>query len=143
MIFVFRSNTFNSPDFTEFVLLYHLWQDRVIINRLDSICHAILKGKWPLSSEQYDSPGSLVANSCSTNSAAQHQQRPSFLSTMVSSSVQGQARVQQYNPEQGFSIPSPLTRLPKVRMSQLMTPLFIQTNASVFCPHIYIFFFFI
>uniref|UniRef100_A0A8C3G7H4 Chromodomain helicase DNA binding protein 6 n=1 Tax=Cyclopterus lumpus TaxID=8103 RepID=A0A8C3G7H4_CYCLU len=33
-------------------------KDRVIINRLDSICHAILKGKWPSSSEQYDSPGS-------------------------------------------------------------------------------------
>uniref|UniRef100_A0A669CP70 Chromodomain helicase DNA binding protein 6 n=1 Tax=Oreochromis niloticus TaxID=8128 RepID=A0A669CP70_ORENI len=31
-------------------------KDRVIINRLDSICHAILKGKWPSSSEQYDSP---------------------------------------------------------------------------------------
>uniref|UniRef100_A0A8C9Y9N6 Chromodomain helicase DNA binding protein 6 n=1 Tax=Sander lucioperca TaxID=283035 RepID=A0A8C9Y9N6_SANLU len=35
-------------------------KDRVIINRLDSICHAILKGKWPSSSEQYDSPSSLV-----------------------------------------------------------------------------------
>uniref|UniRef100_A0A087Y061 DNA helicase n=1 Tax=Poecilia formosa TaxID=48698 RepID=A0A087Y061_POEFO len=34
-------------------------KDRVIINRLDSICHAILKGKWPSSSEQYDSPGSV------------------------------------------------------------------------------------
>uniref|UniRef100_A0A7N6BSG2 DNA helicase n=1 Tax=Anabas testudineus TaxID=64144 RepID=A0A7N6BSG2_ANATE len=33
-------------------------KDRVIINRLDSICHAILKGKWP--SEQHDSPGSLA-----------------------------------------------------------------------------------
>uniref|UniRef100_A0A674AZI6 Chromodomain helicase DNA binding protein 6 n=1 Tax=Salmo trutta TaxID=8032 RepID=A0A674AZI6_SALTR len=31
-------------------------KDRVIINRLDSICHAILKGKWPSSSQQYDSP---------------------------------------------------------------------------------------
>uniref|UniRef100_A0AAQ5ZF89 DNA helicase n=1 Tax=Amphiprion ocellaris TaxID=80972 RepID=A0AAQ5ZF89_AMPOC len=36
-------------------------KDRVIISRLDSICHAILKGKWPSSSEQYDSPASLVA----------------------------------------------------------------------------------
>uniref|UniRef100_A0A3P8NWU5 DNA helicase n=1 Tax=Astatotilapia calliptera TaxID=8154 RepID=A0A3P8NWU5_ASTCA len=38
-------------------------KDRVIINRLDSICHAILKGKWPSSSEQYDSPAALAANS--------------------------------------------------------------------------------
>uniref|UniRef100_A0A8C3UYU6 Chromodomain helicase DNA binding protein 6 n=1 Tax=Catharus ustulatus TaxID=91951 RepID=A0A8C3UYU6_CATUS len=27
-------------------------QDRVIINRIDNICHAILKGKWPSSSQQ-------------------------------------------------------------------------------------------
>uniref|UniRef100_A0A4W6DNM0 Chromodomain helicase DNA binding protein 6 n=1 Tax=Lates calcarifer TaxID=8187 RepID=A0A4W6DNM0_LATCA len=38
-------------------------KDRVIINRLDSICHAILKGKWPWPSEQHDSPGSLATNS--------------------------------------------------------------------------------
>uniref|UniRef100_A0A8D3D6S6 Chromodomain helicase DNA binding protein 6 n=1 Tax=Scophthalmus maximus TaxID=52904 RepID=A0A8D3D6S6_SCOMX len=38
-------------------------KDRVIINRLDSICHAILKGKWPWPSEQHDAPGSLAANS--------------------------------------------------------------------------------
>uniref|UniRef100_A0A8K9XG47 Chromodomain helicase DNA binding protein 6 n=1 Tax=Oncorhynchus mykiss TaxID=8022 RepID=A0A8K9XG47_ONCMY len=41
-------------------------KDRVIINRLDSICHAILKGKWPSSSQQYDSPSSL-ANTCVPN----------------------------------------------------------------------------
>uniref|UniRef100_A0A8D3E6L6 Chromodomain helicase DNA binding protein 6 n=1 Tax=Scophthalmus maximus TaxID=52904 RepID=A0A8D3E6L6_SCOMX len=35
-------------------------KDRVIINRLDSICHAILKGKWPWPSEQHDAPGSLA-----------------------------------------------------------------------------------
>ncbi|XP_035517364.1 chromodomain-helicase-DNA-binding protein 6 [Morone saxatilis] len=89
-------------------------KDRVIINRLDSICHAILKGKWPSSSEQYDSPGSLAANSCLANSLAQHQHhRAGFLPTTASSSVPGQARVQQANPGLGFSIPPPLTRLPK------------------------------
>uniref|UniRef100_A0A8C9WE42 Chromodomain helicase DNA binding protein 6 n=1 Tax=Scleropages formosus TaxID=113540 RepID=A0A8C9WE42_SCLFO len=46
-----------------FVLL----QDRVIINRIDSICHAVLKGKWP-SSQQYESPSSL-GNTCVPNSA--------------------------------------------------------------------------
>uniref|UniRef100_A0A8C6UD48 DNA helicase n=1 Tax=Neogobius melanostomus TaxID=47308 RepID=A0A8C6UD48_9GOBI len=44
-------------------------KDRVIINRLDSICHAILKGKWPSSNEQYDSPSVLAANSCLANSS--------------------------------------------------------------------------
>ncbi|XP_034021847.1 chromodomain-helicase-DNA-binding protein 6 [Thalassophryne amazonica] len=84
-------------------------KDRVIINRLDSICHAILKGKWPSSSEQYDSPSSLAANSCLANSLAQHHHRTSFLS----STAGGQTRVQQPNPGLGFSIPPPLTRLPK------------------------------
>ncbi|XP_038153467.1 chromodomain-helicase-DNA-binding protein 6 isoform X3 [Cyprinodon tularosa] len=77
-------------------------KDRVIINRLDSICHAILKGKWPSSSEQYDSP----ANSCLANSLAQHHhQRTGYLA--------GQARVQQGGPGLGFPVPPPLTRLPK------------------------------
>uniref|UniRef100_A0A674MUQ3 Chromodomain helicase DNA binding protein 6 n=1 Tax=Takifugu rubripes TaxID=31033 RepID=A0A674MUQ3_TAKRU len=71
-------------------------KDRVIINRLDSICHAVLKGKWPSSSEQYDSAGSLTTSSCLANSLAQHQhQRASFLSTPASGSIPGQARVQQ------------------------------------------------
>ncbi|XP_022614440.1 chromodomain-helicase-DNA-binding protein 6, partial [Seriola dumerili] len=89
-------------------------KDRVIINRLDSICHAILKGKWPWPSEQHDSPGSLTANSCLANSLAQHHHhRAGFLPTTASSSVPGQARVQQTSPGLGFSIPPPLTRLPK------------------------------
>ncbi|XP_040888956.1 chromodomain-helicase-DNA-binding protein 6 [Toxotes jaculatrix] len=89
-------------------------KDRVIINRLDSICHAILKGKWPWPSEQHDSPGSLTANSCLANSLAQHHHhRAGFLPTTAPSSVPGQARVQQANPGLGFPIPPPLTRLPK------------------------------
>ncbi|XP_065811336.1 chromodomain-helicase-DNA-binding protein 6 isoform X2 [Labrus bergylta] len=95
-------------------------KDRVIINRLDSICHAILKGKWPSSSEQYDSPGSLPVNSCLANSLSQQQQqqhhRASFLTTTASSSVPSQSRVQQAGPGLGFSIPPPLTRLPKERL---------------------------
>ncbi|KAM9859273.1 chromodomain-helicase-DNA-binding protein 6 [Aulostomus maculatus] len=94
---------------------YSEWpKDRVIINRLDSICHAILKGKWPSSSEQYDSPSSLAANSCLANSLAQqHHHRSGFLPTTSSGSTPGQARVQQTNPSLGFTIPPPLTRLPK------------------------------
>ncbi|XP_035007174.2 chromodomain-helicase-DNA-binding protein 6 isoform X1 [Hippoglossus stenolepis] len=90
-------------------------KDRVVINRLDSICHAILKGKWPWPSEQHDAPGSLTANSCLANSLAQqhHHHRGGFLPTTASSSVQGQARVQQTNQGLAFQIPPPLTRLPK------------------------------
>ncbi|XP_074525320.1 chromodomain-helicase-DNA-binding protein 6 isoform X2 [Halichoeres trimaculatus] len=88
-------------------------KDRVIINRLDSICHAILKGKWPSSSEQYDSPASLPANSCLANSLTQQHRAAGFLPTTASGSVQGQPRVQQASPGLGFPIPPPLTRLPK------------------------------
>uniref|UniRef100_A0A665TV52 Chromodomain helicase DNA binding protein 6 n=1 Tax=Echeneis naucrates TaxID=173247 RepID=A0A665TV52_ECHNA len=75
------------------VLTPKLEQDRVIINRLDSICHAILKGKWPWPSEQHDSPSSLTANSCLANSLAQHHHRAGFLPTTAASSVPGQTRV--------------------------------------------------
>ncbi|KAL2090640.1 hypothetical protein ACEWY4_012903 [Coilia grayii] len=76
-------------------------KDRVIINRLDSICHAILKGKWP-STSQYESHSSL-ANTCVPNSA---HPRPAFMP----------ARVQ---PTQSlnFSIPpAPVSRMPKERL---------------------------
>uniref|UniRef100_G3N434 Chromodomain helicase DNA binding protein 6 n=1 Tax=Gasterosteus aculeatus TaxID=69293 RepID=G3N434_GASAC len=90
-------------------------KDRVIINRLDSICHAILKGKWPSSSEQYDSPGSLVSNSCLANSLAQqhHQHHQPHRAGFLSTSAPGQPRIQQTNQGLGFSISPPLTRLPK------------------------------
>ncbi|XP_060926010.1 chromodomain-helicase-DNA-binding protein 6 [Limanda limanda] len=95
-------------------------KDRVIINRLDSICHAILKGKWPWPSEQHDAPGSLSANSCLASSLAQqhqhqhqHHHRGAFLPPTASSSGQGQVRGQQTNPGLSFQIPPPLTRLPK------------------------------
>ncbi|XP_049590182.1 chromodomain-helicase-DNA-binding protein 6 isoform X3 [Syngnathus scovelli] len=72
---------------------YSDWpKDRVIINRLDSICHAILKGKWPSASDQYDSPASVCAN----HLARQQLQRTAF------------------NPGPAFPIiPPPLARLPK------------------------------
>ncbi|XP_057701605.1 chromodomain-helicase-DNA-binding protein 6 isoform X1 [Corythoichthys intestinalis] len=83
---------------------YSDWpKDRVIINRLDSICHAILKGKWPSSSDQYDPPASVGTNQ-------QHLQRSAFFPAAVA----GQARIQQANPGLAFPIlPPPLTRLPK------------------------------
>uniref|UniRef100_A0A8C6Y3X1 Chromodomain helicase DNA binding protein 6 n=1 Tax=Naja naja TaxID=35670 RepID=A0A8C6Y3X1_NAJNA len=44
-------------------------KDRVIINRIDNICHAILKGKWPSSSQSFDIPyimptPALVSSTC-------------------------------------------------------------------------------
>uniref|UniRef100_A0A672PWZ6 Chromodomain helicase DNA binding protein 6 n=1 Tax=Sinocyclocheilus grahami TaxID=75366 RepID=A0A672PWZ6_SINGR len=54
-------------------------KDRVIINRIDSVCHTILKGKWPSSSQQYDSPTSL-ANTCVPSSA---HQRAGFLYPII------------------------------------------------------------
>uniref|UniRef100_A0AAY4EUP4 DNA helicase n=1 Tax=Denticeps clupeoides TaxID=299321 RepID=A0AAY4EUP4_9TELE len=53
--------------------------DRVIINRIDSVCHAILKGKWPSSSQQYDSPGTL-GNACVPNTT---HQRLGFMTARV------------------------------------------------------------
>nr|XP_020474713.1 chromodomain-helicase-DNA-binding protein 6 [Monopterus albus] len=74
-------------------------KDRVIINRLDSICHAILKGKWPWPSEQHGSAGSQAANSCLASSLAQHHHhRAGFLPNTASSSVAGQATGQQGDP---------------------------------------------
>ncbi|KAK1157605.1 hypothetical protein AOXY_G23730 [Acipenser oxyrinchus oxyrinchus] len=54
-------------------------KDRVIINRIDNICHAILKGKWPSSSQQFDSPSSVSAQSCASSIA----HRNNFLSARV------------------------------------------------------------
>uniref|UniRef100_A0A8D2LIZ5 Chromodomain helicase DNA binding protein 6 n=1 Tax=Varanus komodoensis TaxID=61221 RepID=A0A8D2LIZ5_VARKO len=46
-----------------------LWQDRVIINRIDNICHAILKGKWPSSSQPFEIQSLIPAPSLSSNTA--------------------------------------------------------------------------
>ncbi|XP_039555432.1 chromodomain-helicase-DNA-binding protein 6 isoform X1 [Passer montanus] len=36
-------------------------KDRVIISRIDNICHAVLKGKWPSSSQQFEAQSLLTA----------------------------------------------------------------------------------
>uniref|UniRef100_A0A669E7K6 Chromodomain helicase DNA binding protein 9 n=1 Tax=Oreochromis niloticus TaxID=8128 RepID=A0A669E7K6_ORENI len=43
------------------ILWLLLFKDRVIINRLDSICQAVLKGKWPGTRRVYE-PGGAVAS---------------------------------------------------------------------------------
>uniref|UniRef100_A0A8D2Q6J1 Chromodomain helicase DNA binding protein 6 n=1 Tax=Varanus komodoensis TaxID=61221 RepID=A0A8D2Q6J1_VARKO len=44
-------------------------KDRVIINRIDNICHAILKGKWPSSSQPFEIQSLIPAPSLSSNTA--------------------------------------------------------------------------
>uniref|UniRef100_A0A8C3SVB3 Chromodomain helicase DNA binding protein 6 n=1 Tax=Chelydra serpentina TaxID=8475 RepID=A0A8C3SVB3_CHESE len=48
-------------------------QDRVIINRIDNICHAVLKGKWPSSSQQFETqtlmPTSVLASNAGTRNS--------------------------------------------------------------------------
>ncbi|XP_030634964.1 chromodomain-helicase-DNA-binding protein 6 [Chanos chanos] len=82
-------------------------KDRVIMNRIDSICHAILKGRWPSSSQQYESPSSL-ANTCMANNS---HPRPGFLPPRI-------APTQSLN----FNITPPVPRINKER---LVTPAFL------------------
>uniref|UniRef100_A0A672V1M6 Chromodomain helicase DNA binding protein 6 n=1 Tax=Strigops habroptila TaxID=2489341 RepID=A0A672V1M6_STRHB len=69
-------------------------KDRVIINRIDNICHAILKGKWPSSSQQFETPTLLTApavasNAGSRNSFAESEASdPSFNNGVLISQVQ-------------------------------------------------------
>uniref|UniRef100_A0A8V5G6Y9 DNA helicase n=1 Tax=Melopsittacus undulatus TaxID=13146 RepID=A0A8V5G6Y9_MELUD len=67
-------------------------QDRVIINRIDNICHAILKGKWPSSNQQFETPTLLTApavpsNAGSRNSFAESEASdPKGTATLITSS---------------------------------------------------------
>nr|XP_041576200.1 chromodomain-helicase-DNA-binding protein 6 isoform X6 [Taeniopygia guttata] len=45
-------------------------KDRVIINRIDNICHAILKGKWPSSSQQFEAQSLLTAPAMASNTGS-------------------------------------------------------------------------
>uniref|UniRef100_A0A8C0W7U2 DNA helicase n=1 Tax=Castor canadensis TaxID=51338 RepID=A0A8C0W7U2_CASCN len=46
-------------------------KDRVIINRLDNICHVVLKGKWP-SSQQYEPSGTLPTSILTSNAGSRN-----------------------------------------------------------------------
>uniref|UniRef100_A0A803XUQ0 DNA helicase n=1 Tax=Meleagris gallopavo TaxID=9103 RepID=A0A803XUQ0_MELGA len=47
-------------------------KDRVIINRIDNICHAILKGKWPSSSQQFETQSLLAAPAVASNAGSRN-----------------------------------------------------------------------
>ncbi|XP_010210882.1 PREDICTED: chromodomain-helicase-DNA-binding protein 6 [Tinamus guttatus] len=44
-------------------------KDRVIINRIDNVCHAILKGKWPSSSQQFETPSVMGAPAAASSAS--------------------------------------------------------------------------
>ncbi|NXA53835.1 CHD6 protein, partial [Nothocercus julius] len=70
-------------------------KDRVIINRIDNICHAILKGKWPSSSQQFDtqslmSTPAAASNAISRSSFAESEgPDPTFNNGVLISQVRG------------------------------------------------------
>uniref|UniRef100_A0A8C3SVZ5 Chromodomain helicase DNA binding protein 6 n=1 Tax=Chelydra serpentina TaxID=8475 RepID=A0A8C3SVZ5_CHESE len=55
-------------------------KDRVIINRIDNICHAVLKGKWPSSSQQFETqtlmPTSVLASNAGTRNSFAEPEAP-------------------------------------------------------------------
>uniref|UniRef100_A0A8C3EK76 Chromodomain helicase DNA binding protein 6 n=1 Tax=Corvus moneduloides TaxID=1196302 RepID=A0A8C3EK76_CORMO len=69
-------------------------QDRVIINRIDNICHAILKGKWPSSSQQFEAQSLLTAPAMASSAgsrssfAESEATDPSFNNGVLMSRVQ-------------------------------------------------------
>lgn len=69
-------------------------QDRVIINRIDNICHAILKGRWPSSSQQFEAQSLLTAPAMASNTggrssfAESEAPDPSFNNGVLLSRVQ-------------------------------------------------------
>lgn len=44
----------------------------MIINRIDNICHAILKGKWPSSSQQFETQSLLTAPAVASNAGSRN-----------------------------------------------------------------------
>uniref|UniRef100_A0A8B9PM86 Chromodomain helicase DNA binding protein 6 n=1 Tax=Apteryx owenii TaxID=8824 RepID=A0A8B9PM86_APTOW len=47
-------------------------KDRVIINRIDNICHAILKGKWPSSSQQFETQSLMTTPAVASNAGSRN-----------------------------------------------------------------------
>uniref|UniRef100_H3ART7 Chromodomain helicase DNA binding protein 6 n=1 Tax=Latimeria chalumnae TaxID=7897 RepID=H3ART7_LATCH len=72
-------------------------KDRVIINRIDNICHVVLKGKWPSSCQQFDtsglesargSVGNTNIRNCFSSGPAQEALSPNANKGAVASSIQ-------------------------------------------------------
>lgn len=66
----------------------------MIINRIDNICHAILKGKWPSSSQQFEAQSLLTAPAMTSSTggrssfAESEAPDPSFNNGVLMSRVQ-------------------------------------------------------
>uniref|UniRef100_A0ACB8F5Y5 Choline dehydrogenase 6 n=1 Tax=Sphaerodactylus townsendi TaxID=933632 RepID=A0ACB8F5Y5_9SAUR len=69
-------------------------KDRVIINRIDNICHAILKGKWPSSSQPFEihsvMPAAVLASSTGkrNNYSETEASESSFSNGVIATQVQ-------------------------------------------------------
>uniref|UniRef100_A0A8C3SW89 Chromodomain helicase DNA binding protein 6 n=1 Tax=Chelydra serpentina TaxID=8475 RepID=A0A8C3SW89_CHESE len=68
------------PESPELTSAEGVISDRVIINRIDNICHAVLKGKWPSSSQQFETqtlmPTSVLASNAGTRNSFAEPEAP-------------------------------------------------------------------
>ncbi|XP_075701737.1 chromodomain-helicase-DNA-binding protein 6 isoform X3 [Rhinoderma darwinii] len=116
-------------------------KDRVIINRIDNICHSVLKGKWPSSSQQFEAqcmvPSVLNSNLCprssystveaqnstySNGSPGSHVQKETFTAATFSNDERKQRRPFEYEGERTDAKPR--------GMQHLSTPVG-RTNAAL------------
>uniref|UniRef100_A0A8C5Q8R6 Chromodomain helicase DNA binding protein 6 n=1 Tax=Leptobrachium leishanense TaxID=445787 RepID=A0A8C5Q8R6_9ANUR len=73
-------------------------KDRVIINRIDNICHAVLKAKWPSSSQQFEAqcmvPSSVfTSNACTRGSyTVSEAQNSSYCSSAATTTTTSQSQ---------------------------------------------------
>ncbi|XP_038015364.1 chromodomain-helicase-DNA-binding protein 6 isoform X9 [Motacilla alba alba] len=86
-------------------------KDRVIINRIDNICHAILKGKWPSSSQQFEAQSLLTAPTMASNIGSRSSfteseaPDPTFNNGGLMSRVQKDVQEDQPQPPQNSPLP--------------------------------------
>ncbi|XP_027760503.1 chromodomain-helicase-DNA-binding protein 6 isoform X2 [Empidonax traillii] len=77
-------------------------KDRVIINRIDNICHAILKGKWPSSSQQFEAQSLLTAPAVASNAGS----RSSFAESEAPDPTFNNGVLLSQVPKEGFLSPA-------------------------------------
>ncbi|TSZ40535.1 Chromodomain-helicase-DNA-binding protein 6 [Bagarius yarrelli] len=90
-------------------------KDRVILNRIDHICQAVIKGKWPATSQQYESSNSVLNSSVSNST----QQRAGFLPASI-------PLPQDHN----LNIPH---SIPRIHKEGLITPAFLSELKTSKC----------
>ncbi|XP_073539832.1 chromodomain-helicase-DNA-binding protein 6 isoform X1 [Phyllobates terribilis] len=105
-------------------------KDRVVINRIDNICHSVLKGKWPSSSQQFEAqcmvPSVLNSNLCprssystaeaqnatySNGSPASHGQKETFTTPTFSNDERKHRRPFEFDSERADAKPRGMQHL--------------------------------